>query len=284
MTDPVFLRFMISLLVFLAALMLARYGVGPITRWLKRQEQSYDRVLRQQLLMDVNPRLALTIALSGVIVLGVIGALLTASPLGGLALAVVAFFAPHMFIRHMEEKRRQRLDQQLVDGLTTLASAARAGLNLVQSMELLTKNHTGPIKQEFGQVLREYHMGLDLNQALRHASDRIGSSMYRLTFTAVEIHRRRGGDLADSLDRIADSIRDIQRLEGKLDALTAQGRSQATMMAVMPLVFLGILYVINPEGTTLLFTTATGRLILLAVALVIVLAFIWIRRIMAIDI
>jgi tight adherence protein B len=284
MTDPVFLQFAITVLTFGAVLMLTRYGYGPIRRWLDRQERSYDRVLRQQLMMQVTPRLVLITALTGVGALGVIGALLTGNLLGGLILAIVAFFIPHMVIRHMEEKRRQKLDQQLVDGLTTLASAARAGLNLVQSIELLTKNHTGPIKQEFTQVLREYHMGLDLNQALRHASDRIGSSMYRLTFTAVEIHRRRGGDLADSLDRIADSIRDIQRLEGKLDALTAQGRSQATMMAVMPLVFLAILYVINPQTTMLLFTTATGRLILLGVALAIVLAFVWIRRIMAIDI
>jgi tight adherence protein B len=284
MTDPVFLRFSISVLAFVAMYLLAKHGYGPIMRWLKRQEQSYDRVLRQQLLMEVSPRLALTTALTGVVALGIVGALLTASPIGGLILAVIAFFVPHMLIRHMEEKRRQRLDQQLVDALTTLASAARAGLNLVQAMELLTKNHTGPVRQEFAQILREYQMGLDLNQAMHNASDRIGSGMYRLTFTAVEIHRRRGGDLADSLDRIADSIRDIQRLEGKLDALTAQGRSQAMMMAVMPVVFLGILYVINPEGTMLLFATATGRLILLGVALAIILAFIWIRRIMAIDI
>jgi tight adherence protein B len=119
---------------------------------------------------------------------------------------------------------------------------------------------------------------------MRNASDRIGSPLYRLTFTAIETHRIRGGDLAESLDRIADSIRDIQRLEGKLDALTAQGRSQAMMMAVMPLVFLGILYLINPEGVVLVFTTSIGNILLLLVALLIGLAFVWIRRIMAIDI
>lgn len=281
--DPTALRILLSVLLFIAVFVIAAYGYGPIRQWWQRQERGYDRVLRQQLLMEVNPRLALIAALSSVAALALIGMFLTGTIIGGLIIGAAAFFLPHLLIRHLEQKRRQRLDAQLVDGLTTLASAARAGLNLVQSMELLTKNHTGPIKQELGQILREYQMGLDLNQAMRNASDRIGSPLYRLTFTAIETHRIRGGDLAESLDRIADSIRDIQRLEGKLDALTAQGRSQAMMMAVMPLVFLGILYLINPEGVVLVFTTSIGNILLLLVALLIGLAFVWIRRIMAID-
>jgi tight adherence protein B len=282
--DPTALRILISALAFAAVFVLIRYGLGPIRHWWASQQQSYDRVLRQQLMLEVEPRTALIAALSAVGALSVIGALITGTLIGGLLIGALAFFLPHLLIRHLEQKRRQRLDAQLVDGLTTLASAARAGLNLVQSMELLTKNHTGPIQQEVAQIVREYHMGLDLNQAMRSASDRINSALYRLTFTAIETHRVRGGDLAESLDRIADSIRDIQRLEGKLDALTAQGRSQAVMMAVMPVVFLGILYLINPEGVVLLFTTTIGNLLLLGVALTIGLAFVWIRRILAIDI
>jgi len=184
----------------------------------------------------------------------------------------------------MEQKRRTLLEVQLVDGLTTLASGTRAGLNLVQAMELLEQNHTGPIKQEFGAILREYSMGLDLTQAMRNASERIGSPLYRLTFTAIEMHRLRGGDTGESLDRIADSIREIQRLEGKLDALTSQGRMQAVMMAVMPLVFLFIMYMIMPDQVGLLFSDSVGRLILMAVIVAIVIGFLWIRKIMTIDI
>ena len=125
---------------------------------------------------------------------------------------------------------------------------------------------------------------MDLNQAMRNSANRIGSSNYRLLFTAIEMHRQRGGDAGESLDRIAESIREIQRLEGKLDALTAQGRLQASMMASMPVVILIILYFIEPDGTRLLFVEPLGRLILVVAMVMIAIAFFWIKRIMAIDI
>ena len=184
----------------------------------------------------------------------------------------------------MEQKRRSKLEVQLVDGLTTLASGVRAGLTLVQSMDLLVQNMRGPIQEEFAQLLREYQMGVDLNQAMRNASNRIASPLYRLTFTAIEMHRVRGGNAGESLDRIAESVREIHRLEGKLDALTSQGRAQAWMMAGMAGVFIVMYYFIAPESVGLLFTNAWGRIILLAVVFLIVTGFLWIQRILDVDI
>ena len=274
----------ISGLTFVSAYLLVRYGYAPAAQWLRRQTRSYDRVLRQQLLIDIDPRVAVAMALGSVLMAGVLGLLLTGSVIAGVVCAALALAAPTLVIRHLETKRREKLESQLVDGLTTISGGARAGLNLVQAMELMLEHHRGPIRQEFAQLLREYQMGMDLNQAMRNASNRIGSPLYRLTFTAIEMHRLRGGNTAESLDRIADSVREIQRLEGKLDALTAQGRTQAWMMAVMPIVFIALLWVIDPAGIELLFLEPLGRLILLGVAGLIVLAFIWIRRILAIDI
>jgi len=284
MSDPQTLQVLFTVLAGFAAFVLVRYGPRPIRAWLARQEEAYDAVLRRQLLMDVNPRMVIAAKAAFMVVAFLFGYALGENVIFGFVAAALAYGTPVLVVRHMAQKRREKLNTQLVDGLTTLASSVRAGLNLVQAMEILEENHTGPIKQEFGAILREYAMGLDLNQAMRNAADRINSPLYRLTFTAIEMHRIRGGDTGESLDRIAESIREIQRLEGKLDALTSQGRMQATMMAVMPLVFLGILYLIMPEQVTLLFTDNIGRLILLAVTIAIVGGFLWIRKIMTIDI
>lgn len=284
MNDPLTLRVFASLLIAVAAYLLVRHGPAPIRRWLAEQERSYDLVLRRQLLMEVSTRSVLVGIALLVAVAFLVGYVLAENLFVGLAMAVGAYFLPYLIVRHLQHKRREKLNSQLVDGLQTLASGVRAGLNLVQAFELVAQNHTGPIKQEFGAILREYQMGMDLNQAMRNGSDRINSPLYRLTFTAIEMHRIRGGDTGQSLDRIAESIRDIQRLEGKLDALTAQGRTQATMMGVMPLVFLAILYLIMPEQVGLLFYDNLGRLILLGVVIAIVIGFLWIRKIMSVDI
>ena len=273
-----------SLLTFVSVYMLVRYGYAWSLAMIARQEQAYDRVLRRQLLLEIQPRTALGISAGFVFIAGLFAYLVTLSPLAGFAFSAAAMFLPNLYIRHLESQRLRRLESQLVDGLTTLASAARAGLNLVQSMELLERNAVGPIKQEIGQLLREYRLGMDLNQAMQNASDRIGSQLYRLTFTAIQMHRLRGGDTAQSLDRIAESIRDISRLEGKLDALTSQARYQALFMSVMPVVFLVLLWSIDPEGVNMLFTAPAGRMLLLSVVVLISIAFVWIRKIMAVDI
>lgn len=273
-----------SVLVFVAVMWTVRYGYAPALRFFQKQEDQFDRVLRQQLLVDIEPRVMLIGSVTAVVVLAVLTWIITANLFGGVVVGAIAIFLPSLYVKHLATKRRQKLESQLVDGLTTLASGTRAGLNLVQSMELLVANHRGPIRQEFAQLLREYQMGMDLNQAMRSASERIGSPLYRLTFTAIETHRTRGGDTSESLDRIAESIREIHRLEGKLDALTSQGRMQAWAMAIMPFVFIVILYLIYPKGVTLLFTEPLGRIILLGVVILIAAAFLWIRKIMSIDI
>lgn len=273
-----------SLLTFVSAYMFVRYGFAWSLALIYRQEQAYDRVLRRQLLMEVEPRTALLASSGLVLVTALFAYLVTLSALAALACAGVAMLLPNMYIRHLEAARLRRLESQLVDGLTTLASAARAGLNLVQSMELLESNAVGPIKQEIGQLLQEFRLGMDLNQAMQNASNRIGSQLYRLTFTAIQMHRLRGGDTAESLDRIAESIRDIARLEGKLDALTSQARYQAVFMSMMPVVFLVLLATIDPQGVGLLFSEPSGRMLLLGVAALIAIAFVWIRKIMAVEI
>ena len=274
----------ISALVFLSVFLAIRFGMGPLRRWQRREEKLYDSVIRRQLLIDVEPRHVFIIALATIVLAFLIGLVLTGYLLFAIKLAIAAYFLPAFILKHLEIKRRQRLERQLVDGLTSLASGVRAGLNLVQAMQLIVQNHIGPIKQEFAQILREYEMGMDLNQAMRNAANRIGSPLYRLTFTAIEMHRVRGGDSGESMDRIAESVREIQRLEGKLDAITAQGRSQANMMAIMPVVMLGILYVIVPDQVSLLFTEPVGRVTLLLVIALIAIGYAWIRKIMQVDI
>ncbi|MEM6393654.1 MAG: type II secretion system F family protein [Planctomycetota bacterium] len=274
----------ISLLTFAAAFLGIYFGYRPALAWHARQEDLYDNVLRRQLLFDIEPRLVFILNLSTIALTFIAAYFLSGQLIIALVLAAAAFFLPNLLFKHLAYKRREKLNRQLVDGLTTLASGVRAGLNLTQSMQLVVDNHTGPIKQEFGQLLREYSMGLDLNQAMRNAANRIGSPLYRLTFTAIEMHRLRGGDSGESMDRIAESVREIQRLEGKLDAITSQGRTQANMMAVMPIVLLGILYLMIPEQVGLLFTDPTGRIILLIVLGLIALGHAWIKKIMKIDI
>lgn len=259
-------------------------GLRPLRQWVARREAEYDRIFRRALLLDISPRVitagtALTAAALGMLFYATLDHVA-----GGLLGAAVGIFLPHALIRALRRRRLAKLENQLVAGVQTLASGVRAGLNLVQSMALIARDGPAPLKQEFGHLLREYEYGISLDEAMNNAANRIGSSDFRLLFAALHTHRERGGDLGETLDRIAASIREIQRLEGRVKSLTAQGRATARALAAMPGVILGILYLIDPPGVVKLFIEPLGKLIIAGIILLNILGFLWIKKVVAVDI
>ncbi len=274
-----------SLFVFLATAAAVYLGYRPARQLVLRQEEQYGAVLRSKLLIDVKPRLATVLAGIGIVVMAAAGYYLTGSGLGAAIGLAAGVFLPYGLLRFLRRRRLARLEAQLVDGIQTLASGVRAGLNLVQAMELVARDAPAPISQEFAHLLREYEYGVPLEEAMDNAAGRIGSSDYRLLFAALRTHRQRGGDLGETLDRINSSIREIQRLEKRVQALTAQGRATARWLAALPAVVLALVYLmIDPDGVRRLFIDDIGKLILLSIVALNVLGFLWIRKVVGIDI
>ena len=275
----------VSLVLFVGTFVTILVGLRPLQQFILVREALYDKVLRGNLLLDVQPRSVTALNAFLVCVLGAIGYLATESLMGMAMSGFLGVFAPKVVMKLLRQRRLEKLENQLVAGIQTLASGVRAGLNLVQSMELVARDGPIPLRQEFAHLLREYEFGLPLEEAMHHAAARIGSGDFRLLFAALHTHRERGGDLGETLDRIAESIREIQRLENRVKTLTAQGRATARWLGAMPAVVLLIIYfMVNAEDVKNLFVDDLGKVILLGIIVLNVLGFIWIRKIMAIDI
>jgi len=276
---------LMNVMLLLMTTVAAYLGYRPARDGLLWQEDKFDRVLCQRMLWRIRPRTATILSLLDVGVLGVIGALLSGSAIVGALIALVGLVLPPLLLNGLQRRYVRKLDEQLVPGIQTLASGVRAGLNLVQAIELVGRDGPMPLRNEMNHLLQEYEYGVGLDEAMGNAAARIGSSDYRLLFAALQTHRERGGNLGQTLDRIADSIREIQRLEKRLESLTAQGRATARWLGVMPVVVLGLLYVlVDPAGVKQVMQDDIGKLLLLGVVVLNVLGFLWIRKIMAVDI
>jgi len=260
-------------------------GYQPLKELVLRRQQQYATVLRGTLLLDVQPRTVSVLSAVAVVLLAIMGYLLAGSLLGAVFGGAVGVALPSVVLRLLQRRRIGRLESQLVGSIQTLASGVRAGLNLIQAMELLAKDGPIPLRQEFAHLLREYNYGVALEDAMNSAVTRIGSTDFRLLFAALLMHRQRGGDLGVTLDRIAESIREIQRLENRLKTLTAQGRATARWLGAMPIAVLAILYfMVDAAGVRMLFADDAGKLILLTIAALNIVGFLWIRKIVSIDI
>lgn len=203
----------------------------------------------------------------------------------GITVASILFCVPWYVLRRMAEKRRVQIEDQLADAMVALSSAIKAGLSLAQSIEILALQSPHPICQEFQQMYGEYQLGKPMERCLLEAKQRLKSENFALFAAAMEASRESGGRLNETVDRIAHSVRELQRLDRKVQSETAQARSSAVYMAFVPIIVLAVYYfIIDRENTIRLFTTVWGQFLLCTALVLNVIAYLWARLILNPDI
>ncbi len=207
---------------------------------------------------------------------------------GSLIFALLAtvflLVAPWYLLRRMAQRHRQKIEDQMADSMVTLANAVRAGLSLAQSMEILAAQCPKPINAEFHQIVAEYKLGKPLERTLTEAKERLKSENFALFAAALLASHESGGRLNETVERIAQSVLEMQRLERKILSETAQARKSAVYMALVPLVILVAYFFVDPVNTTALFVTTIGQILLSLAVVLNVAAYLWARVILNPDI
>lgn len=186
------------------------------------------------------------------------------------SMAVFAWAAwrlPELGLYLMGRRRAGQFETQLADGLIMTANALRAGLSLLQALDLTAQKAPAPLSQEFGLVLKEHRLGADLNDALKHLARRVDTTDARIFANSVIILRETGGNLTEIFDTLAATIQERKRVLKKIRAMTAEGETQAYFLAALPVVLGIVLYQLDPKSISLFFTTFGGWLMLLGMAL-----------------
>jgi len=150
-------------------------------------------------------------------------------------LAILGFFVPTLVVKFFRYRRLKRFNIQLVDSLSQMSNAFKAGLSFPQAMEHIAHESAAPLGQEYGLFIREVKLGVSLDEALQNMAARVDSEDLDLVVTATTICRQLGGNMAEMFDTIAATIRERFRLEGKINALTSQGKMQGWIVAALPL-------------------------------------------------
>ena len=201
----------------------------------------------------------------------------------GLVVSILIGFVPERLLKRMRQKRRERFQAQFPDALMLIGSSLRAGASLGLALSEAATQFGAPLGEELGLVLRELKLGLRLDAALARLERRMPLEDIRMFCSAIKIAQDTGGNLAETLQTVAESARTRAALEGKLDALTAQGRMQAWIMTALPLAVLLGIQAVDPEGAWLLLGTTSGWLVLITVMVLQLAGLLMIRRILAID-
>jgi tight adherence protein B len=210
--------------------------------------------------------------------------LATGNPLLAIVALVLVMVLPKKLYAWLRQRRIDKIQQQLPDGLMMVAGSMRAGLGFTPALESLARDVEPPLAQEFALVLREQRMGVKLDDALQNFNDRVPVQDVALFVSAVAISREVGGNLAESMASLADTLRRRLIMEGKVRSLTAQGRLQGIVMALMPVGLIGFLSFAYPQTMHAMYHTPTGWVVIGIAAVMEYLGYRMCRKIMSIDI
>ena len=253
-------------------------AVGAINKRLKGKNDflvSRERLERAGL--KAQPADFLLMMGAGALAGGVLGFLL-----GGLFFAILALvFVPAGMLAYLTvltSRRKSKFDEQLPDTLQMLTGSMRAGHSLLRAIDASARESEAPMSEELSRIVNETRIGRDLGESMTDVSARTGSEDFSWISQAIEIHREVGGDLAEVLDHVGETIRDRNQIRRQVKALSAEGKMSAAVLMGLPVVLFFALIFINPQYSKTFTSTVPGYLMLGAAAVMLTAGGFWLSR------
>jgi tight adherence protein B len=181
-------------------------------------------------------------------------------------------------------RRRRAITEQLPDVLTLLVGGLRAGYGLSQALEMVVEELPPPVSTEFARVMRAVSLGMPVQQALNAMAERVDSDDLNLVVTAIMVQYEMGGNLAQTLETIGDTVRDRIRMLREIRVLTAQQRLTGYLLAALPIVTSLLLFLVAPDYMRGILEPGLVRLLPIAALVLQVIGFVVIRRIVDIEV
>ncbi|MEO5668711.1 MAG: type II secretion system F family protein [Bdellovibrionota bacterium] len=192
---------------------------------------------------------------------------------------------PLIYLEHFVRPRRiKQFSDQMIDGLTLMGNAMKSGMNLSQAFKICVDELSGPISQEFGMILDKNRIGQTIELGLETLSKRLPSEDIVMFSTSVNILKETGGNMTETFSTITKTIRERIKLQGKIEALTAQGMTSAVVVSILPWALACVLYLIDPVMMTPLFVHPAGWAILFCVLGLEVMGYVVIKKIVTIRV
>jgi tight adherence protein B len=208
----------------------------------------------------------------------------TQSVPSGVVATIVGAMLPNFYVRRKRTKRLSAFEEMLPESIDLVGRALRAGHPLSAGFKMAADDGAEPVAGEFRRVFEEQRFGLPLQDSLLGMADRVNLVDVRILVTAILIQREVGGNLAEILDNLAAVVRARFTIRRQLKVYTAQGRMTGYLLAALPLILFSILYMLNPGYMSILFTDPIGKILVVVALSMQLVGFIWIRKIINIEI
>jgi tight adherence protein B len=285
--DPQGMVIVVSVVIAVSTALLAWVTIEVGTAGLQRYRESFTQRVRfqaREFFLFIDPRQLFIANLAAMALIGAAAWLAFDSVVAVLPVLAVLAVVPRLLYAWMRKRRLLKFEEQLPDALMMLAGGMRAGAGLSSALNQLVAEARAPLVQEFSLMLREQRLGVTLEQSLNNLARRMPTQTTTLVVSAMRIAVETGGGLAETLERTSHTIRSRLQMEGKIRALTAQGKMQAWVVGLLPLFLMFILNKMEPEAMGELWHTPLGWGVLAVIVFLEVMGVYVVRKIVTIDV
>jgi len=238
----------------------------------------------EQANIALRPAEALFFYAAGVVLLSALSIIAAPSLPVALICVLVVTVAPVVVIKRMQHSRLHKFEQQLPDMLQLLAGSLRAGYSMLQGLEAVSQETPDPMGRELRRVLAEARLGRALDEALEATAERMQSRDFDWAVMAIRIQREVGGNLAELLQTVSETMTSRERIRREVKALTAEGRISALVMGILPVGLAGFLFVASPDYIGTLFKSGMGWGIVIGSAVLAAAGIVWLQKLIKIEV
>jgi tight adherence protein B len=220
-----------------------------------------------------------TFAIMAFVITALISDLLTAIIVG-----VVVLVGPVVYARYRCTARLKEFERQLPDTLQLLAGAMRAGFSFMQGLETVANESQGAMRRELQRVFTEVRLGRTIEDALDETAERMQSRDLSWAVMAIRIQREVGGNLAELLDTVAETMTARERLRREVQTLTAEGRLSSVVVSLFPPVFGAFLFMTRREYMRVLWSQSAGIIAMVVAGVAWTIGWFWLRKLVKIEV
>lgn len=202
----------------------------------------------------------------------------------GAAVTVGGWSLPLIIVRNLYNSRCNKFVAQMVDGLTIMANGIKSGTNAVQSMQRVIEIMDNPISKEFQIIVDQTQLGSSFEDALLQLGERIPRPDVQMFVTSITILKETGGNLSETFETIVSVIRERQKLEKKIEAMTAQGVMQGMIVTMVPFILAIVFYFMDPKFIEPMFSSTLGLVLLSVMIGLQIIGGVMIRKIVTIKV
>jgi tight adherence protein B len=226
----------------------------------------------------------IVLAALGTIVVGFVVHFISNSLLVSVVFAAAVPFAVRWYLKRSLLRVRRLFAEQLPDNLQVLASALRAGHSFIGALSVVVNDAPEPAKTEFSRVVADEQLGVPIEDALRVVVERMDSRELEQVALVAALQRETGGNTAEVLDRVTDTIRERFELRRTVQTLTAQGRLSRWVLTLLPVALLAVITLVNPGYINILYSSLAGKILLVMAGISVTAGSVVIKRIVDIKV